>query len=172
MTESEHKDLLFVGRLLGSHGVKGEIKVNSLTEQKEDLLDFPNWVLGPEGGPYKNYTLVSGRSNSKGLIVLLGGVDNREAAQAMSGTDIWVPRSQLPQLDDDLYYWNDLIGLMVVTQDGEELGKIQHLFETGANDVMSIDFQGEERLVPFTQEVVLKVDVAAKLVVVRLLPGM
>ncbi len=172
MTDSEHIDLLNVGRLLGSHGVRGEIKVNSLTEQKEDLLDFPNWVLGPEGGPYKNYTLVSGRSNAKGLIVRLGGVDNREVAQALSGTDIWIPRSQLPELDDDRYYWNDLIGMTVVTEDGEELGKIQHLFETGANDVISVDFQGEERLIPYTEEVVLSVDVATKLVVVRLLPGM
>jgi 16S rRNA processing protein RimM len=172
MTESEHIDLLNVGRLLGSHGVRGEIKVNSLTEQKENLLDFPNWVLGPEGGPYKSYTLVSGRSNAKGLIVRLGGVEDREAAQAMSGTDIWVSRSQLPQLDDDHYYWNDLIGLMVVTESGEEIGKIQHLFETGANDVISVDYQGEERLIPFTEEVVLSVDVTTKLVVVRLLPGM
>ncbi|MBF0195297.1 MAG: ribosome maturation factor RimM [Magnetococcales bacterium] len=172
MTESEHIDLIFVGRLLGSHGVRGEIKVNSLTEQKEDLLDYPNWVLGAEGGPYKNCTLVSGRSNAKGLIVRLAGVDDREAAQALSGTDIWIPRSQLQELDEGQYYWNDLIGMMVVTESDEELGKIQYLFETGANDVISIDFQGEERLIPYTDEVVLSVDVASKIVVVRLLPGM
>ncbi|MBF0380043.1 MAG: ribosome maturation factor RimM [Magnetococcales bacterium] len=172
MTESENIDLLVVGRLVGSHGVRGELKVNSFTEQKEDLLNFPDWILGLKGGPYKSYTLVSGRGNAKGLIVRLSGVDDRETAQALSGNDIWVPRSQLPDLDDDQYYWNDLIGMMVVSEDGEELGRLQHLFETGANDVMSVDSQGEERLIPFTQEIVLNVDVANKVVMVRLLPGM
>jgi 16S rRNA processing protein RimM len=172
MTNSNDMGYVAVGRLLGPHGVRGEIKVHYLTEQKETLLSFPNWLLGPEGGPMRGYTLVSGRSNAKGLIVRLGGIEDRDAAQALSGIDIWLLRSQLPELDQDQFYWADLIGSKVVTEDGEELGEVQHLFETGANDVMSVNYDGEERLIPFTSEVVLRVEADNKVVVVRLLPGM
>ncbi|MBF0358988.1 MAG: ribosome maturation factor RimM [Magnetococcales bacterium] len=172
MINSKDVEYVVVGRLLGPHGVRGEIKVHYLTEEKETLLSFPDWLLGPDGGPMQRYSLVSGRSSAKGLIVRLAGIDDRDAAQALSGTDVWIMRSQLPELDQDQFYWADLIGSKVVTEDGEELGEVQHLFETGANDVMSVNSQGEERLIPFTSEVVLQVDADARVVLVRLLPGM
>jgi 16S rRNA processing protein RimM len=172
MTESESLGWVAVGRLLGAHGVRGELKVHSITEEKGRLLDFPEWSLGPEGGPYQKYSLISGRANTKGLVVRLDGVDDRDAAQALSGTEIWVLRSQLPELDEDQFYWTDLVGLLVVTEDGEELGLVQHLFATGANDVMVVNSSEEERLIPFISEVVLSVDTTAKRVTVRLMSGM
>ena len=172
MTESEKPGWVIVGRLLGAHGVRGEIKVHALTEEKEQLLGFSSWSLGPEGGPFREVSLVSGRANAKGLIVRLFGVDDRDVAQALSGTEVWVSRSQLPELDEDQFYWNDLMGCQVETEEGEVLGEVQHLFETGANDVMSVALFGEERLIPFTSEIVLTVDTTAKRITVRLLEGM
>jgi 16S rRNA processing protein RimM len=172
MTESESLGWVAVGRLLGAHGIRGELKVHSLTEQKRQLLDFPSWFLGFDGGPFREYSLLSGRANAKGLIVRLRGVDDRDAAQALSGTEIWVSRSQLPALDADQFYWTDLIDCQVVSEDGEVLGTVQHLFATGANDVLSVLSLGEERLIPFIPEVVLAVDAVARRIVVRLMPGM
>ncbi len=84
MTESESMDLISLGRLLGAHGVRGEMKVHTLTEIRSQLLDLSTWLLGPEGGPYREVVLESGRENAKGLIVRLQGVDDRDGAQALS----------------------------------------------------------------------------------------
>ncbi|MBF0455454.1 MAG: 16S rRNA processing protein RimM [Magnetococcales bacterium] len=165
-------DWVGVGRLLGAHGVRGELKVHAFTEDKEQLLDHSSWWLGPDGGPYREVGVVSGRANAKGLIVRLADVNDREMAQALSGTEIWMARSQLPEPEEDQFYWSDLEGCRMVTEAGEDVGEVLHLFETGANDVMVVDSSGEERLIPFISEVVLHVDTEAKRVVVRLMPGM
>jgi 16S rRNA processing protein RimM len=90
--------------------------------------------------------------------VRLGGYDDRDAAAGLIGTDIGIPRDQLPEAGKDQFYWSDLEGLRVLHRDGTELGKLDHMLETGANDVMVV--KGEtERLIPFVMnEVVLGVD--------------
>lgn len=172
MTESETMGWVAVGRIVGAHGVLGELKIHSLTEREQLILDFSCWWLGPEGGPMREIALVSGRHTSKGVLAILDGVTDRDAAQALSGTDIWVPRSQLPEPGDGQYYWNDLVGATVFTDQGEELGVVDYLFATGANDVMVVVAEGEERLLPFTTDIVLSVDIPDKKVIVSLLPGM
>ncbi len=172
MAESKSANWVVVGRLVAAHGVRGELKVQSHTEEMERLLDFPQWSLGEEAGSLRQLSLISGRATAKGLIVRLAGIDDRDAAQSLAGLDIWVPRSELPKLEEGQYYWADLEGMTVITEDGEELGEVSHLFATGANDVMSVQLQGAERLLPFIPDVVLRVDTDAKRIVVRLMPGM
>ncbi|MBF0446822.1 MAG: ribosome maturation factor RimM [Magnetococcales bacterium] len=172
MTDSKTAEWVVVGRLLGAHGVRGALKVHALTEEKGGILSFPTWWLGAEVGTFRCHTLLSGQVNSKGVVATLEGVINRDQAQNLSGVEIWVPRSQLPEPDEDQYYWNDLLGVQVETEEGEVLGIVDHLFETGANDVISVLLDGEERLIPFVSEVVLTVDLEAGRLVVRLMPGM
>lgn len=172
MRGPDEKKWMVVGRLLGAHGVRGEIKVHVLMEQKASLLDYPTWFLGAEGETSRRCALLSGRANAKGLVVQLEGVRRREEAQALSGTLVWMLRALLPEPEEDHYYWADMIGAQVVTEAGDVLGRVSHLFETGANDVLSVETEGEERLIPFTSEVVRKVDTETGVIVVRLLPGM
>jgi 16S rRNA processing protein RimM len=90
-----------------------------------------------------------GRAQGKGIVAELPGVDDRDAAMALVGTEIWVARSALPAAKPGEYYWCDLEGLEVVTVEGRSLGKVSHLVATGANDVLVVNDAERERLIPF-----------------------
>ena len=92
-----------------------------------------------------------GRPQGKGLVACLPGVDDRDTAAALVGSDIHVAREQLPPPGKDEYYWVDLEGLEVVTTEGAALGRVSHLFATGANDVVVVRDGARERLIPFVQ---------------------
>lgn len=133
-----------VGRLAGVYGVKGWLRVQSFTQPLENLLNYAPWHVEGHGVKAVN----EGRPHGKGLIVHLDGIDDRDAAAMLVGNDVSVERSLLPELDAGDYYWSDLIGLKVVNRDGDDLGKIVRLLETGVHDVLVI--QGDrERLIPY-----------------------
>jgi len=135
------------------------VKVYSYTEPREAVLDYDRWLLSGKNG-WQEATVAEGQRHGKTVIVRITGYDDRDQAVGLIGTEIGVPRDELPEADSDHYYWSDLEGLSVVHRDGTELGKVDHLLETGANDVMVV--KGEtERLVPFVMDkVVLGVDLA------------
>jgi 16S rRNA processing protein RimM len=96
----------------------------------------------------RKYEIAEDRHHGKGLIALLGGVDDRDSAEKLVGAEILVDRDQFGDVERDEYYWADLVGTRVVTADDQDLGVVESLFETGANDVLVV--QGDRRrLVPF-----------------------
>ncbi|MEO1580867.1 MAG: ribosome maturation factor RimM [Pseudomonadota bacterium] len=148
-----------VGEIRGAHGVRGWVKLFSFTDPRDNLLHFSRFK-SPDG---EEYRLLEARSQGKTLVGRIDGVDDRDAALALSGTVLQVPRSALPETDAGEYYWSDLIGAVVVSHDGRLLGEVDHLLETGAHDVMVVtDAGGVETLVPFVMErYVLDVDLKA-----------
>ena len=158
-------DLIVVGKIFSVHGVRGEVKVYSFTDPIENLLDYPRWTLRHEG-VVKQAELVSGRPSQKGLVVKLKGLDDRDEARLLSGYDICVERSLLPNLTDGEYYWYQLVGLSVINQDEHLFGKVDHLLETGANDVLVVrpcagSLDDRERLLPYTAQCVQAIDLDA-----------
>jgi len=147
-----------LGYISAVHGIKGWVKIHSWTRPMEAILEYQPWLLGEDKSPVK---LVDGRKQGKGLVALLPGVEDREQAITLVGTQIFVGRDQLPATAADEYYWSDLLGLEVHTTSGEILGRVEKLMETGANDVLVI--QGKrEHLVPFVQgQYVIHVDLEA-----------
>ncbi|MNH31105.1 Ribosome maturation factor RimM [compost metagenome] len=128
-------------------------------------MDYRNWTLRREGS-VKQVELVSGRSNKKELVAKLKGLDDRDEARLLSGYEICISRSLLPNLTDDEYYWYQLVGLKVINQDEQLFGTVDHLLETGANDVMVVkpcagSLDDRERLLPYTAQCVLAVDLEA-----------
>ena len=107
-----------------------------------------------------------GRESPKGLVATLPGIEDRDAAEAMRGTEVWVPRSALPPPSPGEYYWVDLEGLRVANVEGVEFGTVSHLFSTGANDVLVA--RGErERMIPFIQpDYIVSVDFDARCITV------
>ena len=150
---------VILGRISGLFGVRGWVKVYSYTEPREAVLNYDRWLLSGNNG-WQEATVAEGQRHGKTVIVRINGYDDRDQAAGLIGTEIGVPRDELPETDSDHYFWSDLEGLCVVHRDGTELGKVDHLLETGANDVMVV--KGEtERLVPFVMDkVVLGVDLA------------
>lgn len=142
---------VLVGRIVGLYGVQGWLKIESWTEPRTQIFKYQPWLLEKAPGEVMEIGGVSGRPQGKGLICQLPGVDDRDAAAALVGLDIHVARELLPPPAKDEYYWVDLEGLEVVTTEGVSLGRVSHLFATGANDVVVVRDGTRERLVPFVQ---------------------
>jgi 16S rRNA processing protein RimM len=121
--------------------------------------EMPVWWMAREGEPWREVGLKSLKFHGDGVVVLLEGIDDRTAAEAMKGVLVGAPREALPQTGEDEFYWADLIGLDVVNSAGESLGKVVGLLETGANDVLRVVADDKtERLLPFVSAVVLAVE--------------
>lgn len=148
-----------MGRIVAPYGIYGWLKIQPDTEMLDGLLDYPDWWLGREG-QWQKYEVETARVHSNTLLVKLKGVTDRDAAFAFKCKQVAVPRQQLPEPEENAYYWSDLIGLQVKNLQDVDLGKVAELFETGANDVMVI--KGErEHLLPFIAQVVLDVNLDA-----------
>lgn len=146
--------LLVMGHIAGPYGVKGWVRVIPYTDTRDALLDYPTWQLH-SGDGWQAVSVLQGKPHGKGLVVQLDGYADRDAAATLSRAEVGVWRSELPATGRDEYYWSDLIGLQVVTLDGTVLGNVDHLIETGANDVLVV--RGEQEcLVPFIQGQVIK----------------
>ena len=161
ITEGDEQRFVTLGRISGVHGVQGWVRVHSDTSPRENIVDYSPWFLVRRGGR-ETWKLKSGRRHGKTVLAKLDGCNDRDAAEKLVGALISVPRAALPDTNaPGEYYWADLVGLLVKTRDDVELGRIDHLFETGSNDVMVV--QGDrERLVPYIwQQVVLDVDLKA-----------
>jgi 16S rRNA processing protein RimM len=154
-----------LGRISGVFGVKGWVRVFSYTDPREALLDYESCLLG-EKGKWRMARVAEGQRHGKTVVVRIDGYDDRDQAATLIGTEIGVPRDELPDTEEGHYYWSDLEGLRVVRGDGAELGKLEYMLETGAHDVMVI--KGEtERLIPFVRdEVVIDVDLAEGVITV------
>lgn len=152
---------LIVGRIGSTFGIKGWLKIISYTDPQENILTYSPWQLFING-KWQIKHIVDCKPHGQGLIALLKGYSNPEEARLLANVDIAIDRMLLPALPVGEYYWADLIGLKVVNQQAIELGVINSLFDTGANDVMVV--KGEkETLIPYIKQVVLGVDINAKL---------
>ena len=163
IAEGDEQCFVTLGRISGVHGVKGWVRVHSDTSPRDNIVDYSPWYLD-RGVGLERWKVESGRLQGKSVITKLAGCNDRDAAGGLVGAEIRVPRTALPDTGSPGdYYWADLIGLKVQTLDGVELGHIDHLFETGSNDVVVV--QGErERLIPYIRgQVVHEVDLQAGL---------
>lgn len=168
-------DLVVIGRFTGTFGIKGWLKVYSYTDPLENLLDY-HYCQIRRSGVWQAAQIAEGKIHGKGLIVRLKGVDDPEHAATYVGCDVAVATTQLPLLPEDEVYWYQLEGLQVIVDHPERgrlvLGRIDHLFETGANDVVVVkgdddSIDRRQRLIPYLPgQVVLDIDLIAKTMLV------
>ncbi|MDH5785622.1 MAG: ribosome maturation factor RimM [Chromatiales bacterium] len=144
----EDKGYIVVGRINGLHGVRGWVKVFSHTQPRENILSYRTWYLS-RGGQWVATRVVNGRQQGKGIVAQLEGCDDRDAATALMESVVAIRREQLADTAPGEYYWADLQGLRVINAGGVELGVVDHLLETGANDVLVVHDDGTERLIPY-----------------------
>lgn len=160
--DSEH---LVIGRVGGVYGVKGWVRIHSFTEPEENLLGYESWKIRHKG-QWQPIVIETGRRHGRGLVAHIEGVDDRTAAELLKGSEIAIPQSDLAQLPEGDYYWRQLEGLQVWAA-GELLGRIDHMLETGSNDVMVVmpcegSRDERERLIPWLPgSVVTAVDLEA-----------
>lgn len=160
-------DHVTLGKLCGVHGVKGWLKVFSDTRPATNIFDFHRWQLRFATGEYREVTVQSHQSKGAKLLVKLTDVDDRDQAVILVGCDVEVSSHELPELHDE-FYWRELIGLTVINTQGECLGTVVDLLETGANDVLLLKASdGKIEALPWLPEVVLNVDINASKMMVE-----
>ncbi|MDE2442253.1 MAG: ribosome maturation factor RimM [Betaproteobacteria bacterium] len=157
--------MVVLGRLADPYGIRGWLRLYPFGDDPLDWSGMPVWWVAREGEPWREVKLKGLKAHGDGLVVLLDGIADRTAAEAMKGVLVGAPHGALPATDEGEFYWGDLIGLEVVNTADEKLGKVVGLIETGANDVLRVvDEKGAERLLPFVSAVVLAVDKEAGLI--------
>jgi 16S rRNA processing protein RimM len=168
------KDKVCVGAITGSFGVRGEVRLKSFCAEPTDISRYGPLVT--EDGS-QSFEITLTRPVKSGFAARLTGVPTKEAADALKGTKLYAPRSALPALPDDEFYYSDLIGLSVLDTGGATLGKIAAVVNHGAGDLLEVRGKGLQgaALIPFTSEIVPTVDLASRRVIVDppagLLPG-
>ena len=156
---------ILVGKISNPHGIKGWIKVISFTDPIENILSYKKWTIS-DNETEKTYCLEDSRIQGNKIVIKLEGVNNRDDADLLKNLQIEINRSDLPKLEENSYYWEDLVDFNVIDIKGNLVGKVDSLFRTGSNDVLVIINETKERLlVPFIMEEVIKyVDLAKELI--------
>lgn len=171
--------MVVMGRVVAPYGVFGWLKVLPDTEAIDGLFDYDTWWLG-KGDDWREMVVETAKIHNDVILVKLEGINDRDAAFTCKGRQIAVPRAQLPEPEENEYYWSDLIGLHVKNLQGVDFGVIEDVFETGANDVLVVKNTAvkdavtkdaakekqQERLLPFIASVVSEVDLKAKTMLV------
>ena len=151
-----------LGRVVGAFGIRGWIRLRSYTDPPEGILRYRTWQIGG-----REWQVVEGKDQSGGVVAALAGIEDRDAAAALSGEVIAVPRSALPNPKRGEFYWADVLGSEVVSTRGAKLGTLSSVASNGAQDVMVVTGE-RERLIPFvTGPIVVSVDPKAKRIVVE-----
>lgn len=158
------EEFIPVGKISGAFGVKGWVKVYSFTEPRTNILEYSPLFLSRQG-EWVEIKVSGGHSQGKGLVMGIANVTDRDQVQPLIGAELAIKKDQLEPTGEDEFYWADLFGLNVENLDGELLGQVDHLLETGANDVLVVKAKGKERLIPFVlDEIVKLVDLDNKLI--------
>jgi 16S rRNA processing protein RimM len=159
---------VLVGQIAGAYGVRGWVRLMSFTDPPENLIHYAPWSLSGPGSQRREVRLVEWRWHGDRLVGRLEGIDDRDAALAINGAQISVPRTALPAAADGTWYWADLIGSEVVNLEGTSLGRLADVMDNGAQDVMVLHADGgRERLVPFVRDVFVKeIDPASRRITV------
>jgi len=167
---SSEPEFLIVGQIARPHGVRGEMAMKILTDFPEHLADVETFYLGSHYEPLHAIRL---RRVTGGILVLFDGVTSREQAERYRGALTHISLKDAVPLRDGEVYLYQIQGIRVVTEDGEELGRLADLIETGANDVYIVkNEQGEELLLPAIPDVIRNIDVAKQVMTVHLLAGL
>jgi 16S rRNA processing protein RimM len=169
-------DAVEVGRIMDAWGIKGWFKVLSHSASPEALFSSKRWYLQPTERGAKTFTgtvllrVKEAKGHSDSIVACAQDIDDRNAAEALKGARIFIPRSSFPTAGDSEYYWVDLLGLEVVNREGVALGQVKDLMSTGPQTVLVLAYEAEgkpqERMIPFVSAFVDKVDLPGKRITV------
>ena len=166
------EDLLKVGVITTTHGVRGEVKVYPTTDEPERFLEL-DYVLLDTGRELRKLEIKNVKFFKNLVILKFKGVDNINDIEKYKGRDLWIPREEGQELEEDEYYIADLLGMSVVLVDGQEFGTLKDVMETGANDVYIIDSaEHGEVLLPAIKECILDVDLEKNVMTIHLMKGL
>jgi len=166
------EDQVLIGEIVGVHGLKGTTKIRSYAQSLSLFKPGGSIVVRERGGQEKNLDIKWVKPHTGAALISFRGINERPQAQALIGAELFVPKDELPELEEDSYFWFDLIGMAVYTTADEYLGQIESIIETGSNDVYVVQDGKKEVLIPALESVVLDIDTTAKRMQVELPEGL
>jgi len=164
--------LILLGKIVGTHGIRGELKVNAFAGDSSALLTVKSVLVQSGNGMNDTMQVAGVRMSGKKLLLSLKGFSSINQVQHLVGRDLLITPEQLPPLDEDEFYWQDLIGLSVVTESGQVVGTLADIMETGSNDVYIVKNGHQEFLIPAIAEVVTNIDLTAGIMTISPLEGL
>ncbi|HJV33555.1 ribosome maturation factor RimM [Geomonas sp.] len=149
---------VLIGRIQATHGIRGQLRVVPFAGDASSISQLDKVLLKSQAGAMEEFSVASAKMHGKKVILTLKSFDNINQVLHLVGREIYAERGALPELPSDEFYWSDLLGLQVETEEGEALGELVDIIETGANDVYVVKKDGREVLIPALDDVVLAVD--------------
>lgn len=173
---NDRDDLVLVGRVAGAHGIRGSLKVHSYAESMALYGIGQEILLARPDGSIAALTVDGVQPHGRGLLMTLESVNDRSQAESLVGSWLYVDKSRLPALEEDTYYWSDLVGLRVYDTAGSLLGRLDGVIPTPGNDVYVVKAneagRTRELLVPAIGDVVLRIDIENEIMIVDLPDGL
>ena len=166
------KALFRIGRVVKVHGVRGKIKVKYYGEDLKQFFHYRTVLLEDQTGRPQAYEIVNVALQAPLLILQLQGVDRIEDAEPFVGKEVLVTRASLPDLEKAEYYWEDLLGMGVETEEGKKIGKVKEILPTRAHDVYVVEGKRREILLPATEDVIKDIDCKKGVMTVRWIEGL
>lgn len=162
---------VLLGHITDAHGIRGEVKIHSYTSEPADIAAYG--PLSDDAGR-RSFAIQSLRVSGSKLVARIEGITDRNAAEALKGTGLFVPRDRLPRTEDEEWYVSDLVGCRAVDRDGDNFGEVVGVHSFGAGDLLEIKPAGRSVtvLLPFTRDCVPEVDLAAGEITVAPPPGL
>jgi 16S rRNA processing protein RimM len=164
--------MVLIGKVQATHGIRGQLRVVPFAGDASSISALEKVALKSPAGTLEEFPVVSAKAHGKRVLLTLKPFDNINQVLHLVGREIYAERAALPALPEDEFYWTDLIGLTVVTEEGETLGELAEIIETGSNDVYAVRKDGREVLIPALSDVVLAVDLNAGRMTVSLPEGL
>ncbi len=166
-------ELIPFGKITKTHGVKGELKILPYSRRLDNLSTIERLYikLGDRQKPLE-LTILHRKYHKNTAIVKLDGIDSVEEAQTLASKEVLVDKADLSELENDEYYWNDLIGLEVVTEEGKQIGTVKTLLDNAMQSTLVVTKDSNEILVPFTEPFIVSVDLDNSRIVISPIPGL
>jgi 16S rRNA processing protein RimM len=165
-----------VGKIVGAHGVKGNLKVHSYAESVSVFKPGRLILAIHTGKVEKHFAVKWAKPHGKSILLSFKGIEDRITAETLIGAELFIERIALPELEEGVYYWVDIIGLSVVTTDNQYIGRVESIMSTGSNDVYIVKNKTKdgstEILIPAIESVVLEIDFENKTMRVALPEGL
>lgn len=168
----EKQGQVLIGKIVGVHGTKGTNKIRSYAESLSVFAPGRTIFVRATGGPETSFEIDWVKPHTRTPLLSFKGVTEHSQAQALIGAELFIPKEELPELDEGAYYWVDLIGIAVFTKENEYLGRIESIIETGSNDVYVVKGDKTEVLIPALESVVKNIDLENKRMLVDLPEGL
>ena len=165
-------DLIPIGKIVNTHGIHGKIRLAYYNEDKTSFFSYQKVLLRNPRGDLASVEISDARIHGRFVLVQFQGIDTLGQAQPLVGATVLVEKATLPALEEGEYYWTDLIGMEVMTVNGDRVGEVTRIIPTGGTDVLVIEKGEKEILVPATEERIREIDTTSRRMVVDRIEGL